>query len=40
MSINITKEELLKLGIHEQDPRFKSFFSGENTSVKNNFVRL
>jgi glutaminase len=38
MSINITEDELLKLGIHEQDPRFKSFFSGENTSVKNNFV--
>ena len=38
MSIDITEEELRDLGIHKEDPRFKKFFSGEDTFVKNNFI--
>ena len=38
MSIDITKEELREQGIHDEDPRFESFFSGKDTIVKNNFI--
>lgn len=38
MSIDISKEELLELGIHDEDPRFKKYFSENKSSIKNNFT--
>jgi len=38
MSNNISKDDLIKLGIHENDPRFKKFFDNEDILLKNNFI--
>ena len=36
MSVEITKQELVNLGVHNNDPRFKNFFSELNSN--NNFI--
>lgn len=36
--MSITKEELFKLGINKNDPRFKNFFNEKKDTVKNNFI--
>ena len=38
MSSEITKDDLINLGIHKEDPRFKDFFNSENSELKNNFI--
>lgn len=38
MSKEITKDELIDLGIHQDDPRFKDFFDQINFIPNNNFI--
>lgn len=38
MSVEITKNDLDQLGIDNNDPRFKNYFSNLNKSKKNNFI--